>query len=221
MFAQPMEHVKSAGVILGVFDNVFDWTAIGTLALAVATFVSLYFARRSINQTQQQIKLGQQQLEQTQREIELSRAEVEQAHRPVIVPFQKSGLSITFRGGEVFVGRGPAASENPPSRPELPRYSQALLPVENVGMGPALNIRGKLQAPRGVGTVPFPTEALAVGAHGIVVFENWTGESLVYSGNDSTVSALLEYDDVAGRTHFTNVIFDVGHNAYTSTFSGT
>jgi hypothetical protein len=44
------------------FNDSFDLTAIGTLALAVATFVSLYFARHSLVQTQQQIKLGQEQL---------------------------------------------------------------------------------------------------------------------------------------------------------------
>jgi len=55
-------------------------------ALALATFASLYFARRALGQAQEQIRLGQRQLEQTQREIELSRREVEEAHRPVVVP---------------------------------------------------------------------------------------------------------------------------------------
>ena len=53
------------------FAGNWDATALGTLALAVATFVSLLFARRTLGQMQQQIKLGQKQLEQTQAEIEL------------------------------------------------------------------------------------------------------------------------------------------------------
>jgi Tfp pilus assembly protein PilN len=77
--------------MLAAFNGTWDWTAIGTLALAVVTGVSLAFAWGSLKQTQRQIQLGQEQLEQTQREIELSRAEVEEAHRPVLVPFQKSG----------------------------------------------------------------------------------------------------------------------------------
>jgi hypothetical protein len=72
--------------MLATFDGTWDWTAVGTLALALATLVSLFFGRRSLRQNQEQIKQGQEQLEQTQREIELSRKEVEEAHRPVVVP---------------------------------------------------------------------------------------------------------------------------------------
>jgi hypothetical protein len=192
------------------------WTAMGTLALALATFVSLYFARRSINQTQEQIKLGQRQLAQTQREIELSRQEVEQAQRPVLVPFQRSGTAIKFRGSEIPADGGPTISENPA---DLPRFSAALLPVENVGVGPALNVRGEFTGPHGAGTTRFPTEAIAVGANGVVSFENWDGESLSFTGDDSSVSALIEYTDVAGRTYRTNIVWDVGHRAYKSTIS--
>jgi hypothetical protein len=47
--------------MLTAFDGTWDWTAVGTLALA-----------------------------QTQREIELSRGEVEEAHRPVLMPLADS-----------------------------------------------------------------------------------------------------------------------------------
>jgi hypothetical protein len=62
--------------MLAAFNGTWDWTAIGTLALAVVTGVALAFAWGSLKQTHRQIHLGQEQLEQTQREIELSRAEV-------------------------------------------------------------------------------------------------------------------------------------------------
>lgn len=78
-------------MIAVAFDGTWDWTAVGTLALALATFVSLCFARRALGQAQEQIRLGQGQLEQTQREIELSRREVEEAHRPVVVPVVIAG----------------------------------------------------------------------------------------------------------------------------------
>jgi hypothetical protein len=205
--------------MLAAFDGTWDWTAIGTLALAAATFVSLYFARRSLAQTQQQIKLGQEQLEQTQREIELSRREVEEAHRPVLVPFQRS-VAVRFRGGEIPAGGGPKVSGNDPGRQDQPRYSVAFLPVENVGMGPALNVRGEFTGPRGIGTTRFPTEAVAAGAHGVVTFENWDGDSMEFTGNDPPVTAVVDYDDVAGRTHRTTVVFDIRHSAYRSTFGG-
>ncbi len=193
--------------MLASFNGTWDWTAVGTLALAAVTGVSLIFGWRSLRQTQRQIELGQEQLEQTQREIELSRREVEEAHRPVLVPFQKSGERLTFRGGEIFAGGGPPASEN-----------DVFLPVENVGVGPALNVRGEFTGPHGVGTTRFPTEAVAVDARGVVTFEIREGENLSFTGNDSTVRAVIDYEDVAGRTHRTNIIFDIGHNAYRSTF---
>jgi hypothetical protein len=54
------------------FNGSLDWTAIGTLALAGVTFVSLVFGRRALTQTKE--------------EIDVSRKEVEEAHRPVVVP---------------------------------------------------------------------------------------------------------------------------------------
>lgn len=206
--------------MLAAFNGTWDWTAIGTLALAFATFASLFFARSALKKTQKQIELGQRQLSQTQREIELSRREVEEAHRPVLVPYQKAGQGVVFRGGVIGSGAGPEASENPTDRPDMPRHSVAFLPVENVGMGPALNIRGEFTGPHGTGTTHFPTEAIAIGARGVVAFETWTGESLVYTGNDSSVSAVIDYDDVAGRTYRTTIVFDVGSNAYRSAFGG-
>lgn len=47
-----------------------------------------------------------------------------------------------------------------------------------------------------------------------MVFENRDGESLGYSGNDLSVSAVVEYDDTAGQTYRTHIRFDVGNNAY-------
>jgi heme exporter protein D len=107
------------------------WTAVGTLALAVATFVSLFFARRSIRQNQEQIKQGQEQLEQTQREIELSRKEVEEAHRPVLVPVLLTRPSVS-RSVSSRSGRGP----RPAYEPEASGPDGLRFPVQNIGSGP-------------------------------------------------------------------------------------
>lgn len=112
------------------FAGNWDATALGTLALAVATFVSLLFARRTLGQMQQQIKLGQKQLEQTQAEIELSRSEVEEAHRPVLVPVVDSTAYMDL-------GADGADRER---RPQLEPGGHLFVPVENVGAGPALNV---------------------------------------------------------------------------------
>lgn len=176
---------------------------LGTLALAVFTAALAYATWRMAQAADRQAALAVTQ--------------VERAHRPVLVPFQLSGEEVRFRGGTIGVGTGPHISENPPDREDLPRYSAAFLPVINVGMGPALNVRGDFTGPRGSGSVRFPLEGVAAGARGVIAFETWTGESLGYTGNDESVSAVIDYDDVAGRTYRTCVTFDVGSNAYRST----
>jgi hypothetical protein len=196
--------------MLATFNSTWDWTAIGTLTLALVT---LLLAAATF----WMVKLTRRSLAQTRDEIALSRREVEEAHRPVLVPYQMSGMARKFRGGEIPVGGGPHVSENDAERQDLPRYSAAFLPVENVGVGPALNVRGEFIGPRGTGITRFPTEAVAAGTQGVVTFENWDGDSLSFTGNDPPVKAVVDYDDVAGRTYRTTIAFDIGHNAYRST----
>jgi hypothetical protein len=125
-------------VIAVAFDGTWDWTAVGTLALALATFVSLYFARRALGQAQEQIRLGQRQLEQTQREIELSRREVEEAHRPVVVPVVIAGRPHLAQS----VSRGPS---DYPLRPCVMESGKLVVPVQNIGAGPALNVVASIE----------------------------------------------------------------------------
>jgi len=149
-----------------------ELTAYATLLLAVVT-AALAGA------TVWMVRLTRAALAQGQREIELSRREVEEAHRPVLVPFQRSGTAIKFRGGEIPAGR-PHVSESDPDRQDLPGYSAAFLPIENVGVGPALNVRGEFIGPRGTGTTGFPTEAIAAGAHGVDLRELGRRTLVVY-----------------------------------------
>ena len=80
------------------FNDTFDLTAVGTLALALVTVISLVIAARALKQTKE--------------EIEVSRREVEEAHRPVVVPTAvywgvgkpKSNASIGLNN----IGTGPA-----------------------------------------------------------------------------------------------------------------
>lgn len=149
-------------MILASFNSAWDWTAVGTLALAVATFVSLYFARRALAQAQQQIRLGQEQLEQTQREIELSRREVEEAHRPVVVPV------VVARPPEMIplpINKGRTSY---PLRPCVIESGMLVVPVQNIGAGPALNVVAgmeRLQDDGGpwTGAIDHQTPGLATG----------------------------------------------------------
>jgi hypothetical protein len=183
------------------------WLAIGTFVLAAST-VALAFITSRGNSNARTAAAS---------ELEAARDQLAASYRPVVVPFQLSADNLRFRGGTVPTGGGPTIVGNDGAESgSAPAYSAALMPVENVGTGPALNVRGTFQGPRGRGTVQFPTEAIAPGARGIVGFENWSGESLSYTGNDTSVSAVLEYDNVAGTRYRTEVTFDVGNNAYKS-----
>lgn len=177
--------------------------------IAVATFILAVFTGGLAWATRRMARAAEQQ-------AAAARLQVERAHRPVIVPLQRSAEKVRFRGGEIALGTGPTVSENPPERDDLPRYSAAFLPIENVGMGPALNVRGEFKAPRGSAGVRFPTEGIAAGSRHVIAFETWTGESISFTGDDSGVSAVIKYDDVAGRAYRTEVFYDIGSNAYSS-----
>jgi hypothetical protein len=104
--------------LLGLhFNHTFDLTAIGTVLLALATFVSLLVARRALKQTQD--------------EIELSRAEVEQAHRPVVIPIVDHQRMELGQLGTME--RGPRVADG----------NVLIVPVENIGAGPALRLEAR------------------------------------------------------------------------------
>jgi hypothetical protein len=170
------------------FNDTFDLTAIGTLALAVATFVSLHFARRA--------------LKQTQREIELSRHEVEEAHRPVVVPIADSTARM-----DVHIAKAPLEKQ-----PQLLERGRLFVPVRNIGAGPALNVEVSIahlddagaagarpgQAHgRSAGLGPDRTIPLLIVLHGLS------------NGDEPAPSFALfiDYDDVAGKSWRTNAIY--------------
>jgi hypothetical protein len=116
-------------VTVAVFHNVFDWTAVGTLALALATLIlatatlwAVYLTRRSLSQTQE--------------EIALSRREVEEAHRPVIVPLADPRL--IRMAGATSMGK-------PAAQPAVHTTGQLTVPIENIGTGPALRVEASIE----------------------------------------------------------------------------
>ncbi len=97
------------------FSDAVDLTAIGTLALAIVTVVLAVIGWRALKQTQS--------------EIELSRRDVEEAHRPVVVPIIDP------------VGRFQIEEEQwVPAKPWM-RGEVLIVPVQNIGSGPALAVR--------------------------------------------------------------------------------
>lgn len=111
-------------MVLGVFHNVWDWTAIGTLALAVVGAIALF--------------VGWLTLRQTKAEIALSRKEVEEAHRPLIVPLHdRREINLGTKSG----------IEKLPALPRANQFTEGadmrtrlLIPIENIGTGPAIRL---------------------------------------------------------------------------------
>jgi hypothetical protein len=161
------------------------WTAIGTGALALATFVSLFFARRALNKTQAQIELGQSQLKQTQEDIALSRNEVEEAHRPVIIPVDRT-TRMDF---------GTATLE---AIPQILNDGRLIVPIENIGSGPALNLACSIQL-LGVEPAPAPTVQARLAGLGVGQLQCFVvgsyGVQVVLD-----LALTVEYDDVAGKS---------------------
>jgi hypothetical protein len=169
------------------------WTAIGTLALALATFVSLFFARRSINQTQTAIELSQAQLTQTQEEITISRQEVEQAQRPVVVPVgDNRRMEVT----------GPGLGDTQ-ATPVVYGTGRLLVPVENIGAGPALRLVASVKSldeagnPSGAPIGPqTPAQVAGLGTGVImpldIAVHGWQPGEINFQVD-------IEYEDVAGQ----------------------
>ncbi len=172
------------------FNDELGLTAIGTLLLAVAALLYLLFARRSLKQAHAQIKLGQQQLAQTQEEIVLSRRDVEEAHRPVVIPVT-GGQHVTLTSGKKL-----------PAGPYVPEPGLLVVPIMNIGLGPALSLETTIEAlsssndwadpwsgPRSLGGVT------GIGVSGVIRLEMAIDDL----GDVPDFKLTLTYDDFAGK----------------------
>jgi hypothetical protein len=189
------------------FAGDWDATAIGTLALAIVTGVSLAFGWGSLRQTQQQIGLGQEQLEQTQREIELSRREVEEAHRPVLVP-----LHDTRRIDSVSEGDTVKTTSARPSLGGPPGMLKLRIPIENVGVGPALKLIAVVRTNDGFMSLRQLTALRADGRLIIEVdLDTQPEPGEVRLPNHALV---LTYEDVSGKPWITKAEYAAASERY-------
>ncbi len=177
--------------MLATFNDTWDWTAVGTLALAAVTLAAVIVAAIALRQTRA--------------DITLSRKEVEEAHRPVVVP--------------VLVARAPATASVSSSRYTLPRrpviIQDGLLgfPVQNIGSGPALRVEAtirllKVGAPRGpqkAGT------AAGIGVSEVVPLEIEFSNLVEVSDYELT----LTYEDVADKGWLTVGRWNADDGRYT------
>jgi hypothetical protein len=165
--------------------------AVGTILLAIATFWLALTARAQMRTTGE--------------EVELTRVQVERAHRPVIVPASNLG-EVYFRRGRV-AAIGPSAT-----------VDGLILPIQNIGMGPALEVRGEAETGgagsiHGRGIALHPIEGVGATAGNAVVFVQRDGQLSV----ELEVTARLVYEDVAGKTYYTDIHYNGASGAYRST----
>ena len=144
-------------------------------------------------------------------QVALAKKQVQNSQRPVLVPVH-GNVHVPFRGGTIHA-HAPHHVENPTDRPDLPPYSALFLAVENIGAGPALDVRGEARAPRGTGQTDHSVGGIGAGQMNVVEFVSET-ESLGFTGNDSQVSFVISYEDVTGQSYTTTADFRIGPHAY-------
>ncbi|HST33771.1 MAG TPA: hypothetical protein VLJ80_09675 [Solirubrobacteraceae bacterium] len=153
------------------FNDAFDLTAIGTLALALVTAVSLAFGWKSLRQGQK---------------------EVEEAHRPVLIPLADTVKRIQ-RAHFSPVTAKPYV---------LPEEGLLIVPIQNIGSGPALHVEAgvSLLNPSGgwtgaTGGEQTPGTITGVGVLEVVPLELGLSRLSDVPGYELTV----RYEDVAGK----------------------
>lgn len=131
--------------------------------------------------------------------LRLSRRALESSHRPVIVPPSATKEDVTIMRDVL-----------PAGKPELD------FEIRNVGMGPALNVRGQCGAlidgmVWAIGHTPHPVN-VAAGDSAIITFIA-DDKSQMFTVH-SELAARFVYEDVAGQTFWTSVELRAGKNSY-------
>jgi hypothetical protein len=170
------------------FAGNWDATAVGTLALAVVTGVSLVIGWKSLRQGQ---------------------GEVEEAHRPVLVPLADSRPINMVEAG---------LAEPPAARPLFLGEGQLAVPIENIGTGPALDVevsvwmRNPDGDPTSVGTGGMTPANVA----GIKTSDSVAPIVRINGLADVPgFQLMLTYEDVAGKGWVTRALYVATDRSYT------
>jgi hypothetical protein len=141
------------------------------------------------------------------RTMALQQVQLERAYRPVVVP-ASGRREISFRAGVLQnAGASPTVHD-----------TKVVVAVENVGNGPALNVRGILDAGGGASVhgsarTLHPVEGLGAGAANAVMFDP-DGR-----GNPEPQIELwirIAYEDVASVTYWTDMHYNVATRGWQS-----
>ncbi len=183
-----------------------DLTATATLSLAGATFALVLVTLLLAEITRRGSRDARQG---TQDTLRAEARALTVSYRPVIVPYQRSGEKLVYRGGEVEAGRGPLVKSSG-------AFPYMLVPVENVGNGTALNLRGRceISGTKAEAKVEIPLESVAAGDKGAVTLESRSGGNLEFT-SAQTVTIWITCNDIGGEELTRRFTFNPLENAYT------
>ncbi|MFL5911768.1 MAG: hypothetical protein ACJ768_14485 [Gaiellaceae bacterium] len=165
---------------------------IGTLALAGATFWLALAASRT---------------------LKLQREEAVRSRRPVIVP-ASDRQQVSFRNGAMRAG--------PPLKTGQPGVEELAIPLQNIGTGPALNVRG-IVAIGGAASIHctgrtlHPIEGIAAGAANAAVFTQDRDGTLDI---ETELWGRLVYEDVSGNSYRTDLQYNETYKRYRARVDG-
>lgn len=132
------------------------------------------------------------------RTLRVTQFSVRQSYRPVVVP-DTTSRQVVYRGGVISeAAAGPALHKG-----------QLIVPIQNIGAGPALNLRGGAEtgdsgAVFGGGWTTHPIEGLGAGHSNAAVFAPQANDLRPLK---ELVLRLL-YEDLAGLTHATDLYYE-------------
>lgn len=197
-----VSHHASTGVDLGDLASII--TGVLTLAVIFLTYRSVGVARASADAAARSAQLADQQLREAQRPVLiLGTPRVDELPAPPPVP----DPDLTTR-----VGRTLAAQQAPRPAP-IPDF---LLPLDNIGVGPALNVYGTVSVrdtkPGILG--PFALHVhpgIAASGSGVLRFNGYTVTSKKLLG------AKITYTNAGGRSYTSEAHWDTLKKRFTST----
>lgn len=177
----------------------------GTLILAAVTLGSVVLGWRALRDTREGIDVAREELVASRRQVEATERQVEAQQRPVLVPVVDTSRKMT-----------PPGHDSSQAKPRLSSKGLLLLPLENIGTGPALDVRVGITGrdPDGsygaeLGELEHSGYVFAIGAKALagipVAFVGRASPSVIPS-----FDVLVTYKDLAGQTWKTSAQYVSG-----------
>lgn len=176
------------------FDPTIDLTGVATALLAVATAWLGWSTRRAATATKaeseatrEQAVLSHRQLGAADEQLQLAHEQLAESTRPVVVSLNKSASTITTSGAAL---------------PAVPHSngSDYLVPVRNIGSGPALNIRCSVTSAKDARRFASGSRtAMAVGDHAFMRVFTVETDAMDHAHLD------ISYSGIGGQRYMTKV----------------